>query len=235
MSNELTPADIRACTGGGNDFGFGGNGAWWIIILFLFAFVGWGGNGMGGGGVQNDYVLASDFATIQRQLSDGFNSIDNALDRQNAGICDLGYTQAQLINNVGMNIMQTGNAIQTQLADCCCKTQTAIGDVKYSNAMNTNTLSREVERGFCDTNFNVQTQHNQTMQAIDKVGDRIIDWLAADKAQALRDENQALRLAASQAAQNNYLIGQLKQPCPIPAYTVPNPNCCYNNGGCGNF
>ena len=42
----------------------------------------------------------------------------------------------------------------------------------------------------------------------------------------------ALQLKASQEAQNAYLISQLKAPCPIPAYTVPNPNCCYNNCGC---
>ena len=73
------------------------------------------------------------------------------------------------------------------------------------------------------------------LQAIDKVGDRIIDYLANEKAQTLRDENQALRLAASQQAQNNYIVSQLRQPCPIPAYTVPNPNCCYNTGcsSCG--
>ena len=47
----------------------------------------------------------------------------------------------------------------------------------------------------------------------------------------LRDENQALKFAASQAAQNNYLVDQLR-PCPIPAYNVPNPYCC--NGGCFN-
>ena len=43
--NEMTPADIAAVTGRNNsgDGMFGGNGAWWIIILFLFVFCGWGG------------------------------------------------------------------------------------------------------------------------------------------------------------------------------------------------
>ena len=48
----------------------------------------------------------------------------------------------------------------------------------------------------------------------------------------LENEINTLRLKASQEAQNAYLISQLKAPCPIPAYTVPNPNCCYNNCGC---
>ena len=55
-----------------------------------------------------------------------------------------------------------------------------------------------------------------------------------------QNEINALRLRASQEAQNNYLISQLR-PCPDPAYIVPNPNCCYNytvtqnSCGCGNF
>ena len=85
------------------------------------------------------------------------------------------------------------------------------------------------------TRFEAQQMNCNTLQAIDRVGDRIIDYLAADKAQALRDENQALRLAASQQAQNNYLVNQLR-PCPVPAYQVPNPyaGCgCYSSCGCG--
>ena len=34
MDNGYSLSDLRAATGDGN--GFGGNGAWWIVILFLF-------------------------------------------------------------------------------------------------------------------------------------------------------------------------------------------------------
>ena len=45
-TSEMTPADIAAVTnnGGNSGWGFGGDGAWWIIILFLFVFCGWGGH-----------------------------------------------------------------------------------------------------------------------------------------------------------------------------------------------
>ena len=47
-TSEMSPADLRAVMGGNDDgFGFGGNGAWWIIILLLF---GWGRGGFGGFG-----------------------------------------------------------------------------------------------------------------------------------------------------------------------------------------
>ena len=92
--------------------------------------------------------------------------------------------------------------------------------------------------------FDAQAYNCNTLQAIDKVGDRIIDYLAAEKTQALRDENMALRLAASQAKQNEYLISRLGEKCPEPAYIVQPPqqvtfptNCCgtvnYASNGCG--
>ena len=92
--------------------------------------------------------------------------------------------------------------------------------------------------------FDAQAYNCNTLQAIDKLGDRIIDYMSNEKVQSLRDENQALRLAASQAKQNQYLIDQIK-PCPVPAYITCNPysaaygygygynNGCGCNSGCG--
>lgn len=52
-TSDMSAADIAAVTGNNGGFGNGGDGAWWIIILFLFALMGnnWGnGNGTGGYG-----------------------------------------------------------------------------------------------------------------------------------------------------------------------------------------
>ena len=187
-----------------------GDSGWWIILLFII-LAGWNGNnGYGGNqGAANNYVLASDFATIQRQLSDGFGGVEKGLDTIRNGLCDGFYTEAQLVNGVNTNIANLG----FQMQQCCCDTQ------------------RQVERGFADTNYNMATQHCQTLQAIDKVGDRVIDYLNAQETQRLRDENNALRLSASQVAQNNYLISQLGPKAPIPAYLC-NP-CTPVNTGCG--
>lgn len=243
-TESMSPADIAAVTGSNRGTGtWGDNGAWWIIILFLFAFCGGWGNGWGGGGsngAANNYVLSSDFATLQRMISDAAGSTERKLDSISNGICDFGYTNAQLVNGVQQSLMtqgyETRNAIQgvsAQLASCCCDIREGISGVNYNLATQANGISREIERGFCDTNYHMVTQSNQTLQAIDKVGDRIIDYLVSEKTQTLRDENQALRLAASQQAQNNYIVGALRQPCPVPAYVVPNPNCCYQQSTCG--
>lgn len=246
MNDMMSPADVVALTNRNNDGMFGGNGAWWIIILFLFAFVGWGGNGWGGNGnsgAADNYVLASDFATVQRMISDATNSLERRLDNTQNGLCDLGYTQAQLINGVQVGQMQQGyetriavNGVGQKLSDCCC-------DIKQEIAGVNNGLGRAIERGFCDTNYNMQAQHNATMIAIDKVGDRVIDYLNSTRMQDLQAENQALRLAASQQAQNNTIKGYVAEqfayynPRPVPAYQVQNPHCCCGNGygcGCGN-
>ena len=50
----------------------------------------------------------------------------------------------------------------------------------------------------------------------------ILDFIIQDKLSTLQSENQSLRLAASQAAQNQYLVNELR-PCPIPAYITCNP------------
>lgn len=250
MTSDYSLSDISAVTNGNRNEGlFGDGNGWWIILLFVLFACGWGGfggaGGYGGGGAQQNYVLASDFATIQRQLSDGFNSIDNALDRQNAGICDLGYTQLSLNNGTNMAMAQGFNAVQTQLADCCCKTQSGIERINTGVAMAAGDINAAIKDCCCEqekiamqSRFDAAQNNCATLTAIDKLGDRIIDYMAADKAQTLRDENQSLRLAASQAAQNQYLINQLR-PMPIPAYASCNPWAASygfgNNCGCGSF
>ena len=230
MTDGLSASDIALLNGNGrnNGDGFGDGNGWWIILFFLCMF-GWGGRGFGGFGVVgggsgsavDGYVLTSDFANIERKI-DGVNT----------GLCDGFYTQAQLVNGVNMNIMQGNNAIQSQLAQCCCDIREGISGINYNLATQACGIGRQIESGFAQTNYNMAAQNSQTLQAIDKVGDRVIDYLANEKMQTLRDENQALRLAASQQAQNNYLVDQLGQKCPIPAYITCNPfapvqnNCC---------
>ena len=238
----------NGCGGYGNGNGFFGNDWAWIVILLLFGYGGRGFGGFGGGsGVGENYVLATDFATIERKL-DGINN----------GICDSTFQLTNTLNSnfrnvdnaictLGYQALQNTNAIQTQLADCCCGIKGEIKDVAYGNERNSWTISKQISDCCCDlekmnmqNRFDAQAYNCNTLQAIDKVGDRIIDYLANEKTQALRDENFALRLSASQAKQNELLLGKLS-PCPTPAYVVPNPNCCYqpvsfNTCGCnGSF
>lgn len=239
----LTSSDVLALTNRSDDGMFGGNGIWWIIILALL--FGWGRNGgaLGGtSGVTDGYVLASDFSNIERKI-----------DTVNAGLCDGFYAMnAGMMNGfAGVNnaITTNGyesrlatNALGSQLASCCCDIREGIQANTTQGIMNTNAIQNQISSCCCENKFEMAQANCATLQAIDNVGDRIIDYMANEKAQALRDENQALRLKASQEAQNNYLISQLGYQCPKPAYVVQPPqqvtfptSCGCSGNGFANF
>jgi hypothetical protein len=211
MTMPVAPAN-----GSGNGFGFGGDGAWFLIILFLFAFCGWGGNGWGNnagnsGGVVDGYVLASDFSNIERKmdlinggLCDGFYAVNNTL--------LTGFGNAELSRaNQQAALMQQLNAMQMQAANCCCESRAAIAQVRYDMATQA-----------CDTRNTVQNATRDIVENQNANSRAILDFLTNSKMRDLESANQELRLAASQAAQNNYLISQLR-PTPIPAYASCNP------------
>lgn len=233
------PVSIPLGVGNGN--GYGNNNFFDdIIALAIVGMIYGNGNGFGmfGGGANGaaaNYVLSSDFATIQRQLSDGFNSIDNALDAQNTGICNLGYTALEQNNQTNMNIMQSANALQSQLADCCCKTQSGIESIKTADAFNTAAITGAIKDCCCENEKiamqnRYESAQNQcaTLSAIDKLGDRIIGYMDAEKTAQLRDELQSYKWQASQDKQNLF-IQNLVRPQINPCYVTQNPYC-----SCGN-
>lgn len=178
-------------TNGNANSGFFGGDGWWAIILFAMIF-GWGNNGWGNNGI-----------------CDGFYAMNTGMLNGFAGI-----TQSVMTNGY-----ETRNAIQSlssQLADCCCRTQSSIQGVNYNMAMQTNAI----EKSLCDGFRSIRDEIT---------ANRIEDKNAQIAAQ--QNEINALRLKASQEAQNAYLVNQLK-PCPIPAYITCNPYQTYT-GTCG--
>ena len=247
MEGMLSPADVAVLSGNNarNNDGFG-DSSWWIIVLLLF---GWGRNGFGGGygasgGIGENYVLATDFATIERKL-DGINN----------GICDATFALNNTVTNgffgvqnsltqgfSGLNtaLLQGNYALSSQLADCCCQTQRAIDGVNYNMATNTCAITNNATMNTRDIIEAVNTNYRALHDEI--VANRIEDKNAQIVAQ--QNEINALRLKASQEAQNAYLLRELK-PCPEPAYIVNGPtpvnfptNCCgtfSGFNGCGNY
>lgn len=196
---------------------------------------------------QSDMIQMQNMNSLQNQLAgyhfDTKNSITNVGYGLKDAITNGNIALNESINNVGYGLKDSITGIGCGLKDSITELGFGMKDslchLNYNLSNNSNMLQntiqnssfnteRQIERGFCDTNFNLLTQNNTTLQAIDKVGDRIIDYLANEKVQNLRDENQTLKLAASQCAQNNYLISQLSQPVPKPAYLVCNPNGALN-------
>lgn len=252
--SEASLSDIAAVTnrndGYCNDM-FGGNGAFWLIILLLF---GWGrggygfGGGFGGGqGGGYGYPCCGTPAT-QADLSAAFAS-NSVL----SGINGIDSTLCQGFNGINTAILQNGyntqagiNTLSHQLADCCCTTQRAIDSVKYENATNTCAIQNTIQ----NTTRDVIENQNANSRAI-------LDALNANYIRTLEQENNSLRLSASQSAQNAVLMAAMDAnkaeilrktgaECPTAAYIVQPPqpvtfptNCCgtvnYANGGCGSF
>ena len=250
----LSASDVALLSGnnGRNNDGFGGDSSWaWVLIFLIFAFGGWGRNGYGFGGgtgsVSDNYVLASDFATLQRQIDSSTATLERKADATQQGLCDgfyamntgmlngfSGVQQAMCQGFSGINQAIATNGYETrlgtqnlasQLASCCCDIKEGIQGVNFNMAQNTcalqNTMNMNTRDIIESNNANYRALHDEI------VANRIEDKNA--QIQAQQNEINALRLAASQERQNNYLIDQLK-PCPSPSYIVPNPNCCYNYG-----
>lgn len=236
----------------GNNGNNWNDGSWlWFLIVVFAIFGGWG-NGFGGfgggtnGGVGSEIqrgfdnqAVISKLDGISNGLCDGFYAMNNSMltgfNGINTNIMQTGYGIQQAVNADTVANMQNTNALQSQLANCCCETREAIQGVNYNMATNTCALQN--------------TMNNNTRDIIDsqQAGTRaILDFLTNDKIAALTAENNDLRRAASQDRQNALLTTAMSaqtsqiinavNPAPIPAYTVPNPNAyaygCGCNTGC---
>lgn len=223
---------------GGNG-GMFGNDGWWGIILLALLF-GWGGGGMGFGGGYGGGMMLNGIAT-RADINEGFalNNITGGITAIQQGICDSTYALTNAINggfnNAQLATLQGFNGLERQLADCCCENRAAIAQVRYDMA----TQACDTRRAISDAARDITDNANANTRAI-------MDFMVNSKIESLRDENQSLKLAASQANQNNYLAAlsdaqtaeliRRIAPTPVPSYAVPAPYpyCGTNNyGGCG--
>lgn len=235
--------------GNGNNNGWGAEGSWLWFIIVIFAIFGWGGfgNGFGGNGMNggvgseiqrgfDNQAVASKLDGITNGLCDGFYAVQTGMNGINTNILQTGFGIQQAINADTVANMQNTNALQSQLANCCCETREAIQGVNYNMATNTCALQN--------------TMNSNTRDIIDSqnAGTRaILDYLCNEKISSLQAENSDLRRAASQDRQSALLTTQMAaqtqqiinavNPSAIPAYVVPNPNAyaygCGCNTGCG--
>lgn len=245
-SNGPSLADIAAVTGNDRNNGWSDGNGWWVLIILFAIFGGWGngawgGNGNGGGyaataatqadiqrGFDNQAVI-SKLNGLESGLCDGFyamntslltstNNLQNAIQQGNFGL-------QQAINNDTVANMQNTNALSSQLANCCCENRQGQAQIQYQMATDTcaitTAIANQTQQIMQNDNANYRALH-----------DEIVANRMADKDETiaqLRSTVQAMNLAASQQAQNNYLVNTLR-PTVNPAYVVQNPYA-----GTGNF
>ena len=232
---------------GYGDNGFGGNGAWWIIILLAVlgwgnGFGGFGGNGNGGGFLGADVQRGFD----QNAVMNGISGINNAICSGFAGVNQTmanGFAQAEIAaNSRQMADMNQQFALQSAMQNCCCENRAATADLKY-------TVATEA----CSDRAAITNALRDVLEANNASTQRILDTMCQDKIDAkneriaeLQNQLAMAQLAATQNAQTAAILAnneaqtaaleQYLAPVPRPAYVVQNPNCCgnaFNGCGCG--
>lgn len=261
MGNEgISVADALALRNSGNgSSGFGdGDGAWWIIILILlFGAGGWGRNGFGGNGGGGDGYNACCVPATMQGMTDAFNfgQIDNSLRSISNGLCDGFYATNNAISGVLSAIQNCCCQTQYNMSQGFCGIDKSIMQSSFQNQAGFNALGSQLAQCCCDMRYDMASQACDTRNLIQSTTRDIIDsqnantrsildFLVQDKLDALRDENQTLKNQISQANQNSFiaanqeaqtaeLIRRLGHDCPVPAFIVPNPNCCYPSAAYG--
>lgn len=215
--NGLSPSDIAAVVG--NNDGFGGNNAWWLIILFLFAF-----NGNGWGNRNDGCCNQIQEGFNQNTLMGELNSLNNTINN--------GFATAEMgRRNDNANILQTMNSIAMNQLQNCYGLDSGIKDLKYTIASENCADRTAIAEGV----QSILTKLSQ--QEIEAKNDTIAN---------LRAQLNMASLAASQNAQTSAILNdntrqtlaleQYLNPPPIPAYYVANPHTSYNTyptNGCG--
>lgn len=244
-SNMPSLSDIAAVTGNRNDGGWGDGNGWWVLIILFAIFGGWGGNnGWGNNGNSGYAATAATQADIQRGfdtsavtnklnglengLCDGFyglntavmsgtNTLQNAIQQASTANLQNTYTLQNAIQQDTVANMQNTNSISRQLADCCCENRAAVAQVRYDNATNTCAITTAINQLgqtiIQNDNANYRALHDELVAIQMANKDAKIAELTA--------MNNALNLAASQQAQNAYLVEQMKRCSGV--------TCCCNS------
>lgn len=240
-SNMPSLSDIAAVSGNRNNGGFGDGNGWWVLIILFAIFGGWGNNGWGNGNGGNPGYVGT--AATQADIQRGFDTqaVISKLNGLENGLCD-GFYAMNTGMLTGMNTlqnsiqqgnfglqnaiqqdtvanMQNTNAITSQLANCCCENREAIAQVRYDMATNACAITTAINQVGQNIMQNCNANYRQ-------LHDEIVAIQIANKDEKIAEQAaviQGLNLAASQQAQNAYLIQQLR-----------GNGCCNANIGCGN-
>lgn len=258
--------------GGGNGGGWDQGNGWWIILLFILLASGnWGNQQYGGGfgGGQPIFVNDGNGGSVQRGFDQaavmgGINGVQSGINNLSTQLCNCcSDVQMSLANGFagveqGANARQMANmnqsfaaqttmaqgfnAVQAQLAQCCCDNRLATTQLQAVVQQENCADRAAVSDGIRDIIVN-QTANTQ----------RILDQLCSDKIDAkneriaeLQNQLNMANLQASQIAQTAQIrAGQVAEidamynrlrDCPVPTMPVYGMQpifTCPNNQGCG--
>lgn len=246
--------------GGGNGFGWGGDGAWWLLVLFLFAAngngFGWGNNGgsmpyMMANNTNNDVQRGFDQQAVMNGINGinaGIAGVNNALCNGFAGVTaavNQGFSTAEVAENARqMANMQQIFGLQSQLAQCCCDNRLATANLNATilseNCADRAAVSDGIRDILASQASNTQALINNTNQAVQGVMNKICQLeldAKNDKIAELQTQLNMANLAASQTAQTaRILADNAAQTVALEQYLnpVPIPSYTVQNPYCCN-
>lgn len=251
-SDGISVADAIAL--GRNNYGcgydgdgmWGGNGAWWIIILLLFCRGGWGGFGYGANNAGYDACCTP---ATQQGMTDAFNfnQLDNGIRGISNGLCDGFYATNNAIKDVlaalqncccqtQLGMCQGFNGVNQAIANlgfqtqqCCCDIDKSIMQSSFQNQAGFNGLSNQLsscccnlERGQDAIKYQMARDTCDIIAAGHADTDRIINHLTQTEMDRLRTELQSAQFQLSQISQTSNIVNQL-MPVAKPAYITCSP------------
>ena len=243
--------------GGSGGFGWGGDGAWWLLVLFLFAAngngFGWGGNGMNGAApyimnttTNNDVQRGFDQQAVMSSLGDitgavtsGFAGVNQSLCSGFAGVnatINSGFNAAEASNNARQIAnMQSLFGLQSQFAQCCCDNRLATANLNATilaeNCADRAAVSDGIRDILQNQTANTQALINTTNQAVQGVYDKLCQLeldAKNDKIADLQAQLSQARFDASQVAQTQrLLLDNQAQTSALEQYLNPAPIPAY--------
>lgn len=236
--------------GYGDGCGMGGGGMWAILLLALLGGRGFGGRDGFDGGCNPCCPPATCHdvtdAAFHNEMESRFNSMQQNIDHNEEcnfqreiemqvanGFGGVNLATCKGFGETNGNIAETKFALtlencktQAQLAQCCC----------------------DILRNEDQIRFEAQQNKCEVMKNDDCNTQKILDKMACNEIQELRDKLQNEKFQNSQLMQNTFLVNQLR-PYPTPSYPSCNPmNPCtpfgfgfdgfrggfgFKNDGCG--
>ena len=206
MGEGLSAADIQAVVGNRNNgFGFGNDGAFWLLVLLLFGG-NWGGvggrNGYVGAEIQNGFnqsAVMNGIQNISTQVANGFNQAE-------VGACNRQMNTVQAFNQLGVAGVQGFNQVASGIADLkytvateACADRTAINGA----------IRDVVENATANTQRIIDNQNMQAQAILSKICQIELDALKT-KNNEQASEIASLKAQLATIANNAYLINQLK-------------------------
>lgn len=212
-----------------------------------------------------DAALSSSIGDLSNAVTSGFGDVALGIAGVNQNICQTGNATVAAVNNAQSALAQQMyanqisdlersfaaqtantqglNALQGQLAQCCCDNKSATNDLKYVIATENCADRAAISDGIRDllAATQAQTQTILTQMCNDKIEQKndTINQLRSELLYARGQASQDVQTAVIQAGQRSLAneVEQYVAPRAIPSYTVQNPNCCtnYSACGCGNF